>query len=88
MDRKKQGLGSPQSKNNYFMKKPKVIIQNLNQELPNTCGSCKHTQNDYGLVSLHCDMYLHRGKLTPHITKDDSKVRSWYKKCKFYEKYA
>lgn len=62
-----------------------IGVVNLNQELPNTCGSCEHTQNDYGIVALHCDMWIDHKKLTPHISKDDSKVRSWYKVCKYYK---
>ena len=67
-------------------KKCRITICNLNQEKPNTCGSCKHTQNELGFVALHCDMGIVHGKLTDHISTDDSKVRSWYKACKYYEK--
>jgi hypothetical protein len=67
-------------------KKINIMLCNMNQEKPNTCGSCEHTRNAYGLVALHCDMYIDHKKLTPHICKDDSKVRSWYIACKYYKK--
>lgn len=66
-------------------RKPKIVVVNLNQEKPNTCGSCIHTDNNLGVVALHCDMYITHKKLAPHISKDDSKVRSWYAACKYYE---
>jgi hypothetical protein len=70
------------------MNKVKISLCNLNQEKPKTCGSCKHTQNELGLFALHCDMWIEHKKLPPNISKDDSKVRSWEKCCKFYEKIA
>lgn len=66
-------------------KKVSITLCNMNQGLPKTCGSCHHTQNDYGIVALHCDMWIDHKTLTPHIFEDDSKVRSWYKACKHYE---
>jgi len=68
------------------MKKLKITICNTNQEKPNTCGSCEHTNNDLGIFALHCDMWIAHGKLTPNISKDDCKVRSWEKSCKYYKK--
>ena len=66
-------------------KKMQIVIHSLNQRLPNTCGGCKHTDNDLGVVSLHCDMYYEKGIYTKHISEDCNKVRSWYKACKYYE---
>ena len=67
-------------------KKINITLCNLNQELPNTCGSCKHTDNNLGIVALHCDMYYEKGIYTEHISEDSNKVRSWYKACKYYKK--
>lgn len=59
-------------------KKLKITFVNLNQELPHTCGSCKHTNNDLGIFALHCDIW-------DEIRLPESKVRSWEgKKCKRY----
>jgi hypothetical protein len=61
-------------------KETKIIIHNLNEEKPNTCGSCKHTDNDLGIVALHCDLiYDSQGA---YCEFEDGKVRSW-NECSF-----
>lgn len=67
-------------------KKLKISIVSLNQELPDTCGSCVHTDNDMGLVALHCDLYYTKKKKPPLADREDGyKVRSWWKACKYYK---
>ena len=61
------------------------MVISTNEMKINTCGSCKHTDNEYGVFALHCDMYIDHKKLPPNISKDESKVRSWEKACKYYE---
>lgn len=60
----------------------RIKIINTNEGKPNTCGSCKHTDNKLGVVALHCD-------LLEGEEYDWGKVRSW-NKCQFkpsmYEK--
>ena len=53
----------------------RIIVCNTNQGKPNTCGSCKHTDNNLGLVALHCDLLEKEGKGVDDY--DYSKVRSW-----------
>ncbi len=63
----------------------KITIFNTNQEKPNTCGGCKHTDNDLGIVALHCDLLLKEEEKEYKTNKNiiaDGKVRSWYK-CQF-----
>jgi len=63
--------------------KMKIIkIVSLNQEKPNTCGSCKHTQNDLGMIALHCKLLYDKEDY------DNEKRRSWNKCCFKPSKYA
>jgi hypothetical protein len=59
-------------------KRISISFCNLNQGKPNTCGSCKHTDNDLGFVALHCDIWL-------KLKMPESKVRSWEKACGYYK---
>lgn len=52
----------------------RIKVVNMNEALPNTCGSCEHTQNDLGVVAIHCNLLYEKGL--------ESKVRS-YEKCCF-----
>jgi len=59
----------------------KVNIISLNEEKPNTCGSCKHSDNDLGFVSLRCDLiYEEMLNDEEHNSEwyDFAKVRSWH----------
>lgn len=47
---------------------------------PNTCGTCKHTDNKLGLFAYHCDLMV--GRILKDGEEDDGKVRSW-EKCNF-----
>jgi hypothetical protein len=64
----------------------KVTIVSLNQEKPNTCGSCAHTDNDLGIVALHCQIIYDEALADPDPNSlenyDFAKVRSW-DKCHF-----
>ena len=54
-------------------------LVNLNKEKKGTCGSCLYTDNDLGIVALHCTCEEDKAK---EIHWDDyGKVRSW-EKCK------
>jgi hypothetical protein len=66
--------------NKKLRKKLSITFTNLNQEKPLTCGSCKETQNDLGLVALHCSLLHKQGQ--------DSKVRSWEKACEDYKPFS
>ncbi len=57
-----------------------INIISLNEGKPNTCGSCKHTDNDLGFVALHCQLLY---DLIPEEGEVDSsdKVRSWEVCC-------
>ncbi len=44
------------------------------------CGNCKHSDNDLGLVALHCDLICGIEDKNGEIS--DGKVRSW-EKCNF-----
>ena len=59
-----------------------VGIFSLNEEKPKTCGSCKHSDNELGIVSLRCQIIYDKA-----IESDDpfalenadfAKVRSWH----------
>ena len=58
-----------------------VTVTSLNQEKPNTCGSCIHTDNDLGIVALHCqliyDEAINSGNPDALEKCDWAKVRSW-----------
>jgi len=58
-----------------------ITIVSTNQQKPNTCGSCEHTNNDLGLVALHCDILMEQEKREKYDCPD-GKVRSWWK-CQF-----
>jgi len=68
-----------------------IIIVSTNEEKPNTCGSCIHTDNDLGFVSLRCKLLndeindefdrLDENESDEHLV-DHDKVRSW-SKCRF-----
>lgn len=59
--------------------KTKINIVCTNEEKPNTCGSCYYTDNDLGLVALHCTCQEEEAKA---VHWDEyGKVRS-YAKCK------
>jgi len=63
-----------------------VNIVNLNQEKPNTCGSCIHTDNDIGFLSLRCQL-IHDEAMESNDPDawencDFAKVRSWHE-CHF-----
>ena len=64
------------------MKKEKVIkIVNMNEEKEKTCGSCHFTDNDLGLVALHCTC-----KKAKYMWHDESgKTRSWHS-CEHWRK--
>jgi len=68
------------------MNMKKIIIKSCNKEELMTCGSCKHADNDLGLVALHCDLICGTSEDGEY---NDGKVRSW-EKCSFnpsrYEK--
>lgn len=49
----------------------KINIIYLNQKKDNTCGSCKHTNNNLGIVALHCNIKYNDKNF------EESKVRSW-----------
>jgi len=58
-----------------------INIISLNQELPNTCGSCRHTDNELGFVSLRCALiYAEMEADEEHDAEwyDFAKVRSWH----------
>ena len=43
------------------------------------CGNCKHSDNDLGIVALHCDL----------VNGENSKVRTWEDcmfKCEQWER--
>ena len=64
-------------------KKPIIYIQNMNQHLPNTCGSCKHTDNDLGIAALHCQLIYDEATTREELEGCDwGKVRSW-NECQF-----
>jgi hypothetical protein len=44
------------------------------------CGNCKHSDNDLGLVALHCELIY--GTTEEDGGLSDGKVRSW-EKCNF-----
>lgn len=61
-----------------------INIVTLNQEKPDTCGSCSHTDNDLGIVSLKCQI-IHDNWMNNEYSGEDcdwAKVRSW-SKCHF-----
>lgn len=63
----------------------KITFCCTNENKPNTCGSCKHTDNDLGIFALHCDLLLKEHKEEYKTNKNiipDGKVRSWWK-CEF-----
>lgn len=69
----------------------KVNIISLNQEKPNTCGSCIHTDNDLGVVSLRCALlYKEMDEDDEHDGEwyDFAKVRSWDECCSRYQSSA
>lgn len=61
-----------------------VNVVSLNQEKPNTCGSCVHTDNDLGFVSLRCQLIYDEAIIAWETNKDAmeecdfAKVRSWH----------
>ena len=59
-----------------------VNIVSLNQEKPNTCGSCIHTDNELGVVSLRCQLIYDEAIKSddPYALEncDFAKVRSWH----------
>jgi hypothetical protein len=63
-----------------------INIISLNQEKPNTCGSCIHTDNNLGVVALHCQSMYDEALASSDpdaLEKCDwAKVRSW-DKCHF-----
>uniref|UniRef100_A0A6M3X6J0 Uncharacterized protein n=1 Tax=viral metagenome TaxID=1070528 RepID=A0A6M3X6J0_9ZZZZ len=63
-----------------------INIISLNEEKSNTCGSCIHTNNNLGLVSLHCQLIYDEALKSddPNAMEncDFAKVRSW-NKCHF-----
>ena len=63
-----------------------IGIISLNEEKPNTCGSCKHSDNDLGFVSLRCqiiyDEALESDDPESMEKADFAKVRSWHN-CSF-----
>lgn len=63
-------------------KEPKIILVNINKEEHGTCGSCKYTDNDLGIVALHCTCKKKEAKMVWH--DEYGKVRSW-EKCKYWE---
>ena len=61
----------------------KIKIISLNQEKEGTCGSCYYSDNNLGIVALHCTC---KKKEAKKIHWDDyGKVRSW-EKCKHWKK--
>ena len=58
-----------------------INIISTNRQKPNTCGSCKHIDNELGLVALHCDILLEQEQKEGYDIAD-GKVRSWWK-CQF-----
>lgn len=65
-------------------KKPlNINIISTNKELYKTCGSCKHTDNDLGIVALHCQLIYDKARNKQELEDDDwGKVRSW-EECYF-----
>ena len=61
---------------------PNIKVVSLNQEKPNTCGSCKFTDNNLGIVALHCTCNNEEAKEVWH--DESGKVRSW-NKCKYWK---
>jgi hypothetical protein len=60
-----------------------INIVNTNKFLPNTCGSCKHTDNKLGVVALHCQLLYDEGMDKNDLEGYDwGKVRSW-EECYF-----
>ena len=65
-----------------------VNIVSLNQEEPNTCGSCIHTDNTLGIVTLRCQIIYDEASVEWETNKnameecDFAKVRSWHE-CHF-----
>ena len=68
-----------------------IYVVSTNEEKPNTCGSCKHSDNELGFVSLRCKLLndemnnqydkLSKDETDEHLL-DYDKVRSW-SKCYF-----
>jgi hypothetical protein len=48
-----------------------IRIVSLNEERPNTCGSCRWTQNELGIFALRCEL------IRSDEEHDFGKVRSW-----------
>jgi len=65
------------------VKSGRIILVNLNQEKKGTCGSCHYTDNDLGIVALHCTNKKKEAKQTHW--DEYGKVRSW-NKCKLWRK--
>lgn len=59
-----------------------LALISLNEEEPGTCGSCKYTDNDIGMVALHCTCKKKEAKEVWH--DESGKVRSW-EKCKHWK---
>jgi hypothetical protein len=60
-----------------------IPIVNLNEEKLNTCGSCHYTNNNLGIVALHCTCKKKEAKGMWH--DEYGKVRSW-NTCKRWRK--
>lgn len=62
-----------------------INIVSTNEEKPHTCGSCKHTDNDLGMVSLRCQIIYDEAEIAWDAGNkmameecDFAKVRSWH----------
>ena len=73
-------------KNALFLKGgeivPAITIIETNKYAPGTCGSCEYTDNDLGIVALHCTCKKPSAKIVWHDSS--GKVRSW-ESCKFWK---
>ena len=49
-----------------------INIVSLNQEKPNTCGGCKHSDNNLGFVSLRCAF------IYEEMDNDEEHDGEWY----------
>ena len=63
-----------------------INIVSINEMKRNTCGSCKHSDNEYGVVALHCQLIIDdfQNGIYSGECCDWGKVRSW-DKCHFKE---
>lgn len=72
----KEGITQVNYINPKNFDKNTMTLVTLNEQKPNTCGSCLHTDNDLGLVALYCDLIERKEE------NNWGKVRSWHK-CRF-----